>query len=67
MEKFRNALVNCETNVMLIWSPNCVLVACTAANLVYNNWFTITFTITDTKLYVPVVTLSTQDNVKLIE
>ena len=26
-----------------------------------------TFTITDTKLYVPVVTLSTQDNTKLIE
>ena len=26
-----------------------------------------TFTITDTKLYVPVVTLSTQDNAKLLE
>ena len=26
-----------------------------------------TFSITDTKLYVPVVTLSTQDNVKLFE
>ena len=26
-----------------------------------------TFTITDTKLYVPVVTLSTQDNAKLLQ
>ena len=26
-----------------------------------------TFSITDTKLYVPVVTLSTQDNAKLLE
>ena len=26
-----------------------------------------TFTITDTKLYVPVVTLSTQDNAKMLE
>ena len=27
----------------------------------------ITFEITDTKLYIPVVTLSTQDNAKLLE
>ena len=37
------------------------LVAGTMANQVP------TFTITDTKLYVPAVTLSTQDNAKLLE
>ena len=42
-------------------SKDCFLVAGTAANQVPE------FKITDTKLYVPVVTLSTQDNVKLLK
>ena len=46
---------------MLTWSKNCFLVAEIAANQEP------TFTITDTKLYVPAVTLSTQDNVKLLK
>ena len=45
---------------MFTWSANCFLVAGTMANQVP------TFTITDTKLSVPVVTLSTQDNVKTV-
>ena len=40
------------------WSDKSILVAGTAANQVPE------FKITDTKLYVPVITLSTQDNVK---
>ena len=52
-------LINCEINLILIWSTNCVIVA---SNLANQN---ATFSITDTKLYVPVVTLSTQDNAKL--
>ena len=40
-------------------SANCFLVAGAAANQVP------TFTITDTKIYVPVINLSIQDNVKL--
>ena len=51
-------LANCEINRQLKWSAKCFLVAGTVANQVP------TFTITDTKLYIPVVTLSTQDNVK---
>ena len=54
-------LMNCEINLMLIWSANCVIVFTDVANQIT------TFTITDTKLYVSVVTLSTQDNAKLLE
>ena len=54
-------LTNCEINFQLKWSKDCFLVTATVANEVP------TFTITDTTLYVPVVTLSTQDNVKLLK
>ena len=54
-------LINCEISLQLKWSKNCILVAGTTAN--QNPYFQIT----DTKLYVPVVTLSTQDNIKLIK
>ena len=50
--------INCEINRILTWSTNCVVVAGNAANQ------NATFSITDTKLYVPVVTLSRQDNAK---
>ena len=43
------------------WSKNCILVAGTAANQNPE------FKITDIKLHVPVVTLSTQDNIKLLK
>ena len=51
-------LINCSSNFILTWSDKCVL---------FNNTNEIIFAITDTKLYVPVVTLSTQDNAKLFE
>ena len=54
-------LIKFEISVMLTLSRNCFLVAGAAAN--HNP----TFTITDTKRYVSVVTLSTQDNVKLLK
>ena len=54
------ALINCEVNLILIWSANCVIIYTDVANQIP------TFTITETNLYVPVVTLSTQDNAKLI-
>ena len=53
-------LVDCEINLILTWSKNCVIVSSNVANQ------NATFEITDTKLYVPVVTLSTQDNSKLL-
>ena len=53
-------LINCEINLILTWSTNCVIVS---ANIANQN---ATFEVTDAKLYVPVVTLSTQDNSKLL-
>ena len=54
-------LINCEVNLTLTWSSNCVLIATAVQNQGP------TFTITDTKVYVPVVTLSTQENTKLLQ
>ena len=54
-------LFNCEINLTLTESENCFLVARTVANQVP------IFIMTDTKLYVPVVTLSTQNNTKLLQ
>ena len=52
-------LINCEVNLILTWSENCVMVYTNVANQVA------TFEIKETKLYIPVVTLSTRDNAKL--
>ena len=54
-------LINCAVNLILTWSENCVIVSTNAANQ------NATFAITDTKLFVPIVTLSTQDNAKLLQ
>ena len=54
-------LINCEIKRQLKWSKNCILVAGTVGN---QNPI---FQINDTKLYVPVVTLSTQENIKLLK
>ena len=51
-------LINCEVNLILTWSSTCVI---TSSNGIG------TYAITDTKLYVPVVTLSTQENTKLLQ
>ena len=53
-------LINCEVNLILNWSANCVLVYTDVANQ------NVTFAITETKLYVPVVNLSTQETLKLL-
>ena len=67
-------LINCEINLILTWSENCVLTskATRDANLnahpavaAINNPTNATFKITDTKLYVPVVTLSTENDKRL--
>ena len=51
-------LINCEVSLTLTWSPNCVITNSTGQGK---------FKITDTNLYVPVVTLSTEDNEKLLQ
>ena len=53
-------LINYEVNVILTWSTNCVIIYTNVANQ------NPTFEITQTKLYVPVVALSSQDNAKLL-
>ena len=54
-------LINCEVNLILTWSSTCILFA---TNILNQN---ATFAITDAKLYVPVVTLSTQENTKFLQ
>ena len=53
-------LINFEVELILNWSSDCVIIYTNVNNHVP------TFTITETNLYVPVVTLSTQDNSKLL-
>ena len=49
-------LINCKVELSLKWYENCILSSAGTAA---------TFAITDTKLYVPVVTLKIEDNAKL--
>ena len=51
-------LINREVKLDLTWSSSCVITNSTGA---------VRFTITDTKIYVPVGTLSTQENTKLFQ
>ena len=51
-------LINCEVNLILTWSRDCVITSSEGEEK---------FAITETKLYVPVVTLSTEDNAKLLQ
>ena len=58
---FEIPLINFEINLILTWSNICFIID----NHIWGQ--EPTFTTTDTKLYVPVVTLSTKDNPKLLE
>ena len=71
-------LINCEVSLTLTWSENCVLTDITTqaavavqgnnpARSAINAPTNATFQITDTKLYVPVVTLSTENDKRLLE
>ena len=51
-------LINCDINLILSWSEDCVISSATGATK---------FKITEAKLYVPVVTLLTQNNAKLLQ
>ena len=51
-------LINCKINLILIWSENCIIFTATRKTK---------FAITDTKLYVLIVTLPTQDSIKLLK
>ena len=63
-------LINCEVELILIWSKNCVLADMTLDADVHPAIVApsgATFKITDTKLYVPAVTLSKEKDAKLLE
>ena len=49
-------LINCKTELSFRWYKNCILSSSGTAP---------TYTITDTKRYVPIVTLKTEENTKL--
>ena len=51
-------LINCKVNLILAWSSTCIITDSNGAG---------TFAIIDRKFYVPVVTLSTQENTKLLQ
>ena len=53
-------LINCEISLSLTWSANCVI-----SNAAQDQ--ATAFAITVKQLYVPVVTLSTDDNGKLLQ
>ena len=69
-------LINCEISLVLTWSENCVLTSKSTRTGNYENDPVVsriddpadaTFKITDTKLNAPVVTLSTEDDIKILE
>ena len=49
-------LINCKVELSLKWIENCIL---------SNSGTAATVKITDAKLYIPIVTLKTEDNTKL--
>ena len=67
-------LINCEVELILTWSKNCILADMTEKNAGSNNDppaivapTKLEFKIADTILYVPVVTLSKENAIKLLE
>ena len=49
-------LINSKVELSLSWDPNCILTSLGGAPI---------FSVTDAKLFVPIVTLSIEDNAKL--
>ena len=68
-------LINCEVELILIWFKDCVLISKSTRDADYDAPFdrnigvteNAIFQITDTKRYVPVVTLSKENDIKLLE
>ena len=69
-------LINCEVSLTLTWSENCVVTSkatgaadpdADPAVAAINNPTNAVFKITDCKLHVPVVTLSAENDNKLLE
>ena len=54
-------MINCEINLILTWSEDCILISGSIDNQLPK------FIITDIKHYVPVVTSLPQENVRLLD
>ena len=72
MEKFKYPLINCEVELILTWPKNCILADVTERDKEGDNQaifapVVLTVEITDTKLHVPDVTLSKENETKLLE
>ena len=70
------SLINCKIELILTWFKNCVLISKASREVNYgadpvvrktDNPQNAIFEITDTRLYVPVVTLSKENNIKLLK
>ena len=70
------SLINCKTELILTWFKNCVLISKASREVNYgadpvvrkiDNPQNAIFEITDTRLYVLVVTLSKENNIKLLK
>ena len=69
------SLINCKVELILTWFKNCVLIDKLTRDADYDEPINrkvdipenAMFQITDTKLYVPVVTLSIENDIKLLE
>ena len=70
------SLINCKIELILTWFKNCVLISKASREVNYgadpvvrkiDNPQNVIFEITDTRLYVPVVTLSKENNIKLLK
>ena len=61
LETLEMPLINCEINLILTWSEDCILISGSIDNQLPK------FVMTDIKLYVPVVTSLPQENLKLLD
>ena len=70
------SLINCKIELILTWFKNCVLISKASREVNYgadpvvrktDNPQNVIFEITDTRLYVAVVTLSKENNIKLLK
>ena len=63
--------INCEIELILTWSRNCVITSlerrAITATRRYSSLANVTLEVKDTKLYVPVVTLSKKNDKKILE
>ena len=72
MKSLNIPLTNCEAELILTWSKSCVLADMTVSDAQGDNPAILAplgleFQITDTKLFAPAVTLSKENDTKLLE